>query len=247
MHEAGDDRHTHTSSARGFSLTELLVCLVIIASLISMLLPALSGVRASQRTLACSVNQRTLRDATFLYINNEGRGLLPLVDNPTVIVGTCTTSRIRQPFEAIASYLAVPLPRVPSDEKLMPWPHYDGAFPALDQDLRGASPFSCPADPHYAPRAGFSYEFVPSQYMMSFLTGRADPSLRRPVSLFYEQRTYEATTVLWQDLHTDGHTGGPPEKVGMIGAMYDGKIGWVGPNRKYAQPRPALPQNHSPD
>jgi prepilin-type N-terminal cleavage/methylation domain-containing protein len=60
-----------SSSARrsraGLSLIELLVCIAIIALLISVLLPSLAKARQSARTLVCTMNMRQLGVATHTY------------------------------------------------------------------------------------------------------------------------------------------------------------------------------------
>lgn len=61
-------KHTHA-----FTLLELLVCLAIVAALVSVLLPSLAMARRSARSTQCLVNLRTMEQAHWNYMlaNNE--------------------------------------------------------------------------------------------------------------------------------------------------------------------------------
>lgn len=59
---------------RAFSLVELLVVLAIIALLMSMLLPGLSGARQSARALACQMKLKTIGGAIRAYLDEQGEG-----------------------------------------------------------------------------------------------------------------------------------------------------------------------------
>lgn len=63
-----------TCIAPGFTLVEVLVTCGILAILIAILLPSLSGIRRSALTAKCMANHRQITSAYLLYLNdNDGR------------------------------------------------------------------------------------------------------------------------------------------------------------------------------
>lgn len=65
----------HRRTCRGFTLVELLVVIGIIATLIALLLPALSSARAAAREIGCRSNMRQIHVAIVLYAT-QNRGVL---------------------------------------------------------------------------------------------------------------------------------------------------------------------------
>ena len=68
--------HNRAAARRGFTLTELLVVIGLIAVLISLLLPVAGRVRAAANSAACLSNLRQMNTAWTMYLT-ENRGRLP--------------------------------------------------------------------------------------------------------------------------------------------------------------------------
>ena len=65
-----------TGTARGFTITELLVVVGLIAVLVSLLMPAISRARAAANAVSCLSNLRQMATAWTMY-TNESKGRLP--------------------------------------------------------------------------------------------------------------------------------------------------------------------------
>jgi len=74
---AHPNRPSHPSAGAGFTLVELLVVIGIIAILIAMLLPSLSGARRQSRTVRCLANLRSVGNAYFMYAQ-QYKGMWPV-------------------------------------------------------------------------------------------------------------------------------------------------------------------------
>ena len=68
----------HNARRRGFTLIELLVVVSILALLIGILLPSLSGARRQARRVACASNLRAIGQSLRLYLN-DSNDILPVV------------------------------------------------------------------------------------------------------------------------------------------------------------------------
>src|SRR6478609_2793891 len=60
---------------RGFTLTELLVAIAIIAMLVGLLLPVVSRAREAANRVTCLSNLRQLATATLAYVSENGQRL----------------------------------------------------------------------------------------------------------------------------------------------------------------------------
>ncbi|MEY4942300.1 MAG: hypothetical protein RL254_481, partial [Planctomycetota bacterium] len=71
----------HARRHAGFTVTELIVVVSIIALIIALLVPSIAKVRASTRTLRCLTNQRQITQAAYAYATaNAGRWASPRTD-----------------------------------------------------------------------------------------------------------------------------------------------------------------------
>jgi prepilin-type N-terminal cleavage/methylation domain-containing protein/prepilin-type processing-associated H-X9-DG protein len=73
---------------RAFTLIELLVSVAIIALLLALLLPGLSGARAQARRVKCASNLRQLGQAFHMYAGEYRGQAMPLAYTATTIIGT---------------------------------------------------------------------------------------------------------------------------------------------------------------
>jgi prepilin-type N-terminal cleavage/methylation domain-containing protein/prepilin-type processing-associated H-X9-DG protein len=71
----------------GFSLIELLVCIAIVAVLLSVLLPGLAATRAQARRVKCASNLRQLGHAFHMYAGDYRGWVMPLAYTAPGIIG----------------------------------------------------------------------------------------------------------------------------------------------------------------
>ena len=89
---AGRSRAYRRTARIGFTLVELLVVISVIALLIGLLLPALSGARDAARFVACQSNQRQIGTSVIVYTNDHD-DFLPYPGNGVVEVWPVTLWR----------------------------------------------------------------------------------------------------------------------------------------------------------
>ena len=85
------DRAMPRIAARGFTLTELLVVIGLIAVLISLLLPVVGRVRAAANSAACLSNLRQLGIAIDLYAVNN-KNTMPVILERSHLIASSPTS-----------------------------------------------------------------------------------------------------------------------------------------------------------
>ena len=70
------------SRRKAFTLVELLVVIGVIAVLIGILLPTLSGAQGRARDIQCQSNLRQVGQALFMYANDNQGWLIPVDNDP---------------------------------------------------------------------------------------------------------------------------------------------------------------------
>jgi prepilin-type N-terminal cleavage/methylation domain-containing protein len=138
-------------SRRGFTLVELLVVVAIIALLVSLLLPALAGVRAAAKRATCGSNLRQLGVAIYAYAAEE-RGFIPRGPDPLA------------PFDLSSNQMATNQLWIGVGTPEMPATHprqYMGQGQLLRRICPQPAAFFCPADGNFnqdeeLPRIGTS-------------------------------------------------------------------------------------------
>lgn len=98
----GSTRLRRTHRTRAFSLIELLVVIAVIALLISLLVPALSGARRASMESQCMNNMRQFAAADTLYLNDHAQ--FPLMSD--FVPSSISVERLRQ----IGAYFNMSVP-----------------------------------------------------------------------------------------------------------------------------------------
>jgi prepilin-type N-terminal cleavage/methylation domain-containing protein len=218
---------------RGFTLIELLVVIAIIATLISILLPAIGSARGAARRTKCLVNLRSMQLGLTMYIDQESKGLLPevlpIVD-PSLGDDDFINSNEPSLILILGRYIDAPLP------------DRDPSF-ANDPDapFRVNDPYKCPEDRFSDDRDedgravhesfGTSYAYLPGLAMLVLeFTGAATAGeLARPVTQVWDdfidsnkQRINLPVLYDADDWHPRGGTGSPRQA-----SYLDGSARWI--------------------
>ncbi|MGP1309048.1 MAG: type II secretion system protein, partial [Phycisphaerales bacterium] len=139
--------------ARGFTLIEMLVTISVIALLIGILVPTLTGAMAKARDTKCLAQLKGF-GPTFQSFRHEHRGQLPYADINADFARGWT-----RPWDQLAPYLHVPLPRGDADA----------------HTVETWAPFVCPSDRTMAARTGVSYWY--GLFQMIAIQGQAETTL----------------------------------------------------------------------
>ncbi|HYE60870.1 MAG TPA: type II secretion system protein [Phycisphaerales bacterium] len=138
-----------TSRARGFTLIELLVVISIIALLMAILLPTLSGAREAARRTKCLANLKGIGQGVQLYLNTEGKGyILPKV-RP---LNSGTNQNDPSLFDVMVRYVDAAVPQETAPDS--------GEWVVSD-------PWKCPSDQKTWRATGTSWEYPPGDAMLA--------------------------------------------------------------------------------
>jgi prepilin-type N-terminal cleavage/methylation domain-containing protein len=141
------------SDRRAFTLIELLVVLGVIALLIGIAIPTLTGAIAKTRDTRCLAQLKGFGPA-FQSFRNDNRGQLPYAD-----INASFPRGWTRPWDQLAEYIDVPLPRADTTAGTVEtWP-----------------PFVCPSDRTLAERHGVSYWY--GLWQMMGIMGQAETTI----------------------------------------------------------------------
>jgi prepilin-type N-terminal cleavage/methylation domain-containing protein len=220
--------------SKAFTLIELLVVIAIIATLISILLPAIGAARESARRVQCLANLRSMQLGLTMYLDQESRGLLPevlpIVDPGNMIDGDFVNSNDPSLLAILGNYIDAPLPRRDPDD------------PALPEERRWLveHPYRCPQDRFSLDAStdgravhesfGTSYAYFPGLVMLVLeFTGAASAGeLSRPVTRVWRdfidsQRKRIDLPVLYDADNWHRRGNGSPR----LASYLDGRADWI--------------------
>lgn len=161
-------------SRRGFTLVELLVVIGVVAVLIGLLLPALSGAQRSARTLVCLSQLRQVGLAALKYAQDHG-GQLPRSSHSSLARGVAPWGYALMPYLGRGPYTG-------------PGAAWDGLFNGL---------YRCPEDGRRAP---WSYGLNVWFELTSPETGEVEGVPQGPVFLKLTAIPRPASTVMFGEL-----------------------------------------------
>lgn len=193
---------TPRSGRAAFTILELLAVIVVIATLVAMLLPSLSGATARTRRAKCAANLRSLATAVTLYQLGH-RDDVPVAENPFNDATGLVRDVVCQPLEAMRSEL----------DFAGEW----GSF----------APARCPSDERVWRYVGTSYLYVPSVSFgfLSLYTAGERESRILEVERLYRLGFY---TDLWMEVDRSAHAGSRRENdISYQVAASDGAVRFV--------------------
>jgi len=192
----------HAPRRPGFTLIELIVVILIIAVLVSILLPALGGARKEARRIECLTNLKSLGVGLQLYYEDNDTTL------PFVLQTDDGFEADESLVDLMADYIDAPTPRFNEQTGLFENVH---------------APYRCPEDlvgndeqTNFEPvwrTNGSSYWYNAGEFMFfveTFMPDRRDPA--RFVTRVYEQRSYDIGPVVsdadnWHRENAQGNAG----------------------------------------
>jgi prepilin-type N-terminal cleavage/methylation domain-containing protein len=214
-----------------FTLVELLVVITIIAVLLGLTLPALSGTRETSRRLKCLTNLKGLGVGLAAYMNDSNE-LLPRVRPLHDPNGNTNDISL---LDVMVVYLSVPAP-VRSDPN-----NPNSPF------VNVSEVFICPSDKtgkdaatNFAPlwqTSGTSYEYLAGEFMWA-LEQLTVPDPQAAVTQTYKQPRWRELAVMLDN--DDWHTG---RRVGLPrNALYygDWRADWAGGISKFDAQDPRM-------
>lgn len=177
-----------------FTLIELLVVISIIALLVSILLPALSGARDAAKGVKCGTNLKQMGVALYIYASDYDGILPPVVDNPA------TTTRTRKWIALLTNktytsdkgqYLSASLPEVFSSDVTRTIFH----CPADTRDTSETSPATI------SPDSGPGSSYFPSQAPDPTWLGGQGTTLGQQIDRLYDS---SENAMLWDAWNNTG-------------------------------------------
>jgi prepilin-type N-terminal cleavage/methylation domain-containing protein len=183
---------------RGFTLIELLVVISVIALLVGIVLPSLSGARESSRRTKCLVNLQSIGHGFSMYLK-DNKEIFPLV---SPLHGGPPGSNDISLLDLLSDYLDAPVPRRESSDPNSP-------FIVTD-------PYKCPSDQPGVDRngdtqavwqsTGSSYEYYPGPFLVAGeLLHLRDPAFG--ITKAYENRHSFPLVVDYDNYHKIRRTG----------------------------------------
>ena len=165
------------TSARGFSLVELMVSIAIIATLIGILLPAVADARRTAQRVVCLSNLRQAGVLLQTYMDDESEGVLPAFSRGWNAPHPGDRDKGVELWRFLGKRGGFTAPTPP----LADTPGHIGV---------------CPSDPGNADEYGHSYGYRPGSFMHSSRNPRLDPAFADDVTQQIRNARPEARVIL---------------------------------------------------